>query len=98
MAEETSRPWMAGIIDTLVGAEHLRRLTIPHRNRLAVILIDSAFETACRAYLKHVAHIKLQDSHRHRESLVKATKGKLKEVDKAVWGNIDFYYSENGIF
>lgn len=94
MAKDTIRPWLVGVVDTLIGAEYLRRSEIPHKNRLAVILIDSAFETACRAYLRNVAKVRLQDSHRGRANLVKAVKAKLKEVDDAVWENIEFYYTE----
>lgn len=85
---------MHGIIDTLVGAELLRGSAIPHRNRLAIILVDSAFETACRAYLKHKEKIKLGDSHRHRDTLVSTMKAKLTEIDSEVWDNINFYYEE----
>jgi hypothetical protein len=87
-------PWIAGIVDTLVGADLIRQSKIPHRNRLAVILIDSAFETACRAFLQYVAKIKLQPEHRQRDALVKTVKSKLTEVDTDVWDNIDFYYHE----
>lgn len=94
MSEKKIQPWVRGIIDTLVGAGVLLRCSIPHRNRLAVILIDSAFETASRAYLKHVLHIKLDDSHRHRDNLMKVIKAKLAEIDQDVWNSIDYYYNE----
>lgn len=94
MADEKARPWMRGIIDTLVGAELLRASTIPHRNRLAVILIDSAFETACRAFLQHKHKVKLSDAHKHRDNLMSTVKSKLSSVDPDVWGNINFYYEE----
>lgn len=85
---------MRGVIDTLVGSELLRGSAIPHRNRLAVILIDSAFETACRAFLQHKAKIKPGDSHKHRDNLISTMKSKLKEIDSEVWDNINFYYEE----
>lgn len=85
---------MRGVIDTLVGSELLRGSAIPHRNRLAVILIDSAFETACRAFLQHKAKVKLGDSHKHRENLISTMKAKLKEIDAEVWDSINFYYEE----
>jgi hypothetical protein len=59
-----------------------------------VILIDSAFETACRAFLQHKAKIKLGDSHKHRDNLISTMKSKLKEIDSEVWDNINFYYEE----
>lgn len=85
---------MRGIIDTLVGSDLLRASAIPHRNRLAVILIDSAFETACRAFLQHKAKIKLNETHKQRENLISTMKSKLKEIDSEVWDNINFYYEE----
>jgi len=94
MTQGKVSPWLRGIIDTLVGAEIIRRSVIPHRNRLAVILIDSAFETGCRAYLRHKARIKLQDNHQHRDNLVSTVKAKLTHIDDEVWDNISFYYTE----
>jgi hypothetical protein len=85
---------MRGVIDTLVGSELLLASGIPHRNRLAVILIDSAFETACRAFLQHKVKVKLGESHKHRENLISTMKSKLKEIDAEVWDSINFYYEE----
>lgn len=90
----TVAPWLRGITDTLVGARLISQSAIPHRNRLAVILLDSAFETSCRAYLTHKAKIKLGDSHKHRENLVSTIKSKLSNIDDIVWENIDYYYTE----
>lgn len=87
-------PWLAGIVDTLVGAELIGRSKIPHKNRLMVILIDSAFETACRAYLRYRARIQLSDGHKRRENLISTIKSKLKDIDQEVWDSIDFYYTE----
>jgi hypothetical protein len=94
MTTAKQRPWIAGIVDTFVGAQILMRTSIPHRNRLAVILIDSGFETACRAYLHHVAKVKPDEAHRNRENVVKAVRGFLKEIDNDVWENINFYYTD----
>lgn len=87
-------PWIAGIVDTLVGARVLLGTNIPHRNRLAVILMDTAFETACRAFLKHKKRVKLTDAHKSRETLIKTTRGNLKDIDDAVWENVAYYYEE----
>lgn len=92
--EKRTSPWIAGIAETLVGARVILGTSIPHRNRLAVILMDTAFETACRAYLKHRKKIALTDAHRSRETLVKMVRGNLKEIDEAVWDSINYYYEE----
>lgn len=85
-------PWINGIVDTLVGAGLIRQSAIAHRNRLAVILIDSAFETACRAFLQHKKNIRLGDDQRKRHVLMKMMKEKLPDVDSDVWDKIDYYY------
>jgi len=87
-------PWVRGVVDTLVGASIIRKSGIPTKNRLAVILIDTAFETGCRAFLKHTARIKLDQNHSHRENLVKAVRAKLSGIEDTVWDSIDYYYTE----
>lgn len=94
MSDPKITPWLRGIIDTLVGASLIRQSHIPTKNRLVVILIDTAFETACRAYLKHRAKITLDKNHAHREILMKTIKSKLSDIDSAVWDSIDYYYTE----
>lgn len=94
MKQSRTNPILVGIIDTFVGAELIRQSQIPHRNRLAVILIDSAFETACRAYLQHVCQITLSDAHKHRDTLIKTVKSRLKSIDEQVWKDIHYYYTE----
>ena len=87
-------PWIRGVVDTLAGAKVILSTTIPHKNRLAVILYDSAFEIACRAFLQYKEHIKPDDAHRVRENLMKVVKARLKDVDPDVWQIIDFNYQE----
>lgn len=86
--------WMTGLRDTLVAAKIISVSQIPHRNRLVVILLDTAFETACRAYLRHVSKIQLEEVHKRRDILMKTIKDKLTEIDNEVWETIDFYYQE----
>jgi len=94
MAAEKTKPWLDGIVDTLVAARLLRDSTIPHRNRLAVILLDSAFETTCRAYLRNEARIQLDNAHRHRQNLMKTMRSNLPDIDGEVWKSIDYFYEE----
>lgn len=93
-APKRTSPWIPGIVETMVGARLLRESAIPHRNRLAVILLDSALETACRAFLKYKAKIKLADAHRNRETLIKTVKSIAKDIDAVVWETLDFNYNE----
>lgn len=91
---ENLKPWLQGVMDNLLGARLIRESAIAHRNRLVVILLDSAFETACRAFLQYEKRIKLDDSHRRRDVLMKTVKAKLPEVDEDVWKTIEYYYEE----
>ncbi len=56
--------------------------------------MDSAFETACRAFLRHKLKMKLDENHQHRENLVKVVRNNLKDIDSEVWDNISYYYTE----
>ena len=87
-------PWIPGIVDTMVGAKLITQSAIPHRNRLAVILLDSALETACRTFLKYKARIRLTDAHKNRQNLIKTVRSKAKDVDDVVWDILDFNYAE----
>jgi hypothetical protein len=92
MTHNGKKPWIDGIIDSLVGAKLLLDSSIPHRNRLAVILLDSALETSCRAFLEHEKDVKLDSSHRGRSNLMKASQANLPGIDDEVWKSIDYYY------
>jgi len=81
-------------LDTLTGARFILQTPIPHRHRLAVILLDSAFETACRSYWRFELQQKPIESHRDRGNLVKAVRGRLSDIDDEVWQNLDYYYEE----
>lgn len=94
MAEQKTGPWLRGIVDTLVGASLIRESSIPTKNRLVVILVDTAFETSCRAYLKHRKRIKMDKNHEHRATLVKTVRANLSSIDPEVWDTIDYYYSD----
>jgi len=87
-------PWIRGIVDTLVGAALLRSSSIPTKNRLVVILVDTAFETACRAFLKNNLKIKLDQNHTRRDNLVKTVRSKLPAIDEQVWNKIEYYYTD----
>ena len=83
---------MRGIADNLAAAKLLIDSTLEYRNRLALILLDSALEIAFREYLSHVKHIEIDpDAAKYRENLVKVVKrnSKITEND---WRRIDFFY------
>lgn len=47
-----------------------------------------------RAYLRHEVNVTLDQTHRHRDNLMKTAKKKLSGIDDDVWAGLDFYYNE----
>lgn len=90
---EIKQPWLRGIIETLTAANLIKHSKIEHRNRLIVILLDSALEISFRNFLKRNKNIKLSEQHKHRENLVKTVKDNT-SFDQKVWDLINYYYED----
>jgi len=90
---ELKQPWLRGIIESLTAANLIRHSKIESKNRLIVILLDSALEIAFRSFLKRTKNITLSDQHKHRETLVKTVKDNT-TFDKKVWDLINYYYED----
>lgn len=90
---EIKQAWLRGIIESLTAANLIRHSKIEHRNRLIVILLDSALEIAFRDFLKRTKNIKLSEQHKHRENLVKTVKDNT-SFDAKVWDSINYYYED----
>ena len=86
-------PWVRGLADNLAAAKLLLDSTLESRNRLALILLDSALEIAFREYLENVKKITGldPDEMKHREKLNKVVR-KNSPITDADWGQIDFFY------
>jgi hypothetical protein len=91
---DRTSPWMSGIHDGLAGARLLLRSSIPHRIRLAVILLDSTLETAYRSFLVRERSVKLTEAHRDRATLTKVVRKHLSDIDDPVWRSLDYYHEE----
>jgi hypothetical protein len=85
-------PWVRGLADNLAAAKLLLDSTLESRNRLALILLDSALEIGFREYLENVKKITGNpEAMRHRETLIKMVR-KNSQITDADWGQIDFFY------
>lgn len=51
-------PWLSGLVSTLQAVGQVQATNIFCRRRLALILLDTVFETACHVYIRHVARWK----------------------------------------
>jgi hypothetical protein len=84
----------SGIADGLRCVGLIRRSTLPTRNRLAVLTLDSLLEIALRTYLKHKRHVRLEAQHRPRHALMKVARQNLAAVDASVWDHLDYCYED----
>lgn len=86
------KPWIQGLIDNLAGSNLIRSTSIEHRNRLALVLLDSGLEIAFKNYLEFEKKFNIANSAvRERERLQKIVKKHIK-FDDEVWDRIDFFY------
>lgn len=86
-------PWVRGLADNLAAAKLLLDSRLESRNRLALIVLDSALEIAFREYLENVKKITGLDPEemKHREKLLKVMRRNSSIVDDD-WTRLDFFY------
>src|ERR1051326_4039812 len=87
------KPWLMGVASTLMAVLRLRDSNIPYNGRLALILIDTVFETACFVYLRNELGWKRQPlgalaDARSRTQLFNTVKSE-KTIDPDIWDVID---------
>ena len=88
-------PWKKSLTDMLLISDKIFHKKEPeHRNRVVVLLFDSAVEVGMRAYLRLVINTKestTESSEQDFNKLVKSVKAasKNQNLDKDTWGNIE---------
>jgi hypothetical protein len=87
-----TKPWIQGLIDNLAGSNLIRSASIQHRNRLALILLDSALEIAFKNFLEFEKKFNIpKGAIKERENLHRIIKKHI-EFDDEVWDRIEFFY------
>ena len=96
------KPWIRGLVETLTAVKLLRESLIESKNRLALILLDSALEIGFKNFLIYERGVPLEKTNpilKYRDNLhkeiAKKTRGmfNLKPWDDGkVWKKINFYY------
>jgi hypothetical protein len=71
----------------LISTKH----KLEHKNRFALILLDSCLEIAFRDYLAHVKNIKFDRKQFTRAALIDAMK-KNSQIPDDMWKSIDYFY------
>jgi hypothetical protein len=87
-----TKPWVAGLIDNLAGSNLIRSTGIQHRNRLALVLLDSGLEIAFKNFLEFEKNFNIpKGAMREREQLHRIVK-KHTSFDDDIWRRVDFFY------
>lgn len=91
MMEET-KPWLRGIIDNIKASELIRVTSLENRNRIRLILLDTALEIAFKHYLEYELQQPIKvDKKTNREDLHKMVK-KHSEFEDDIWKKIKYFY------
>jgi hypothetical protein len=90
------RPWVVGLLESLAAQELISRQRLETRNRIALILLDSAFEIALKEYIVHAEGLNLngrslEDLFRHRDAVIAVVSQKV-TFPPAVLLRIRHYY------
>jgi len=90
------RPWVVGLLESLAAQELISRQRLETRNRIALILLDSAFEIALKEYIVHTEGLNLhgkslEDLFRHRDTVIAVVSQKV-TFPPAVLMRIRHYY------
>lgn len=86
-------PWLRGLIDGLDASNLIRLSTIPHKNRIALIILDSTLEMSFKNYLENVKKITNipDEKWKHREQVIKIVKDNI-TFDDETWQQVNYFY------
>ena len=88
-----TKPWVSGLIDGISASNLIRQSLIPHRNRLAYIVLDSTLEIAFKNFIINVKKISnIPDSKwKYRDEIEKIVK-KNTSIEQEVWDEVNYFY------
>lgn len=86
------KPWMRGIVDNLYAADLIGQTVLQNRNRIRLILLDTALEVAFKNYLQYELKDNITiDKKLTRQNLEKVMKSKTKFQDDT-WRSVEYFY------
>ena len=90
----TTRPWSAGLLDSVIAVDLVSKLSLNQKNRIALILLDSTVEIAYKEYLVNEQNIGATKFKNISENRVDIQLEVLKHISisPAVIKKIDNYY------
>ena len=91
------KPWTVGLYEGAVAARTLLRQNLTHKNRIALILLDSTFEIAMKEYLVNDSGTHYGDAQLLRlfgnRAAVQREVDKYLHIVQATWRKFDYYYN-----
>lgn len=92
----TEKPWVVGLLDSLAAQEIIGRQRLATRNRISLIILDSAFEIALKEFVVHTEGLNrggktLEELFKQRSGVLKVVKQKI-NFNPSVLSRIDHYY------
>lgn len=90
------KPWVTGLYESIVAVDKISRSNLTQKDRICLILLDSALEIGFKEYLVHESggtyHDKdLQALFKTRDSIQKEVERHL-QLGPEIWKKVDFYY------
>ena len=76
------KPWVVGLLDSLAAQEMISRQRLETKNRISLILLDSAFEIALKEYIVHADDLNhggktLEQLFQHRDAVISVVRQKV---------------------
>lgn len=92
-------PWLRGLLDGISAANLIRSSAIAHKNRIAIIVLDSTLEIAFKNYIENVLGIRNipKPKWESREEINKIIKKKT-DFEPEVWKQVDYFYEIRNSF
>lgn len=90
------KPWVRGLYESVIAADIIFRKKLEQKNRIALIVLDSALEIAFKEYLVNDSGIaysdkRLFDLFKNRSDVHAEIKKYVKFFEET-WGKIEYYY------
>lgn len=90
------KPWAEGLYEIVVAVDHISKSTLSQKNRIQLILLDSALEIGFKEYLVHESGGIYNDNSLavlfSKRAQVQDEVEKYLRLGKDFWKRVDFYY------
>lgn len=93
-----NKPWVIGLYEGIIVVDHLTNQSLEHKNRFALIVLDSTLEIAFKEYLANEASPRIGASKLHsllhnRVDVISEIKNRVPKISTNDWSQVDYYYT-----